>query len=218
MKWLFILLLIGNIAYFGWELDTNAKTMSSDPLPSIPIGAEQLTLLSELEQQPDFLNFAADDSVSNSPAAAASDALAKQMKLDNLDFIQQLSGQRLADDDSDWCRTYGPIADRVRAEKLVDWMQDKDLQAVVRESNSQEKALFWVYLAPTADTKQAQALIDELAEKGVTDYQMIKKGRFKNAVSLGLFSDKDRVNSRLEEITQKGYKRWWYPIERQTSS
>ena len=208
MKWFFILLLIGNIAYFGWELDTKAstKTVTTDPMPSIPIGAEQLTLLSELDQQPDFLKFDSEDSPSSPDPAGPSDALAKQMKLDNLDFIQQLSGQRLTDDGSNWCRTYGPIAERGRAEKLVDWMQDKDLQAVVRESNSQEKALFWVYLAPTADIKQAQALIDELAEKGVTDYQMIKRGRFKNAVSLGLFSNKDRVNSRLEEITEKGYK------------
>ena len=54
MKWLFVILLIINIVYFGWELDRQAKIIIRNATPPITVSAdtEKLVLLSELKKLP----------------------------------------------------------------------------------------------------------------------------------------------------------------------
>ena len=68
-----------------------------------------------------------------------------------------------------------------------------------------QRRFFWVYLEPTTD-EAAQANLDDLRNRGVTDYMLIRRGELKNAISLGLFRSQDSVNRRLAEMSEKGYK------------
>jgi hypothetical protein len=54
MKWLFILLLLANVLYFGWELDRQTKFDFSlkSPTNDLPNQAIALKFLSELAEKP----------------------------------------------------------------------------------------------------------------------------------------------------------------------
>ena len=55
MKWIFILLLLGNVVYLGWEIDRDAQLYRTN-IPSairVPAGTQRLVLLSELERLPE---------------------------------------------------------------------------------------------------------------------------------------------------------------------
>jgi hypothetical protein len=55
MKWLFILLLLGNAVYLGWEMDRDVslKRVNVASAIKIPPGTQKLVLLSELEKLPE---------------------------------------------------------------------------------------------------------------------------------------------------------------------
>ena len=67
------------------------------------------------------------------------------------------------------------------------------------------RQFFWVYLEPTTEAA-ANQYIDDLENRGFTDYLLIRRGNLKNAISLGLFRSQDSVNRRLAELSEKGYK------------
>lgn len=54
MKWLFILLLLANVLYLGWEIDRNARLARNDAAAviRIPPGTPRLQMLSELKAPP----------------------------------------------------------------------------------------------------------------------------------------------------------------------
>ena len=53
--------------------------------------------------------------------------------------------------------------------------------------------------------RQAQQQLQDLQNKGVQDYLLIRRGGLTNAISLGLFSSLEAVNNRLSEMERKGY-------------
>jgi len=55
MKWLFILLLLTNVVYLGWEIDSDARLdrVNTSTAIKVPAGTQQLVLLNELEKLPE---------------------------------------------------------------------------------------------------------------------------------------------------------------------
>ena len=55
MKWVFILLLLGNFIYLGWEIDRDTRLDRTNVLSAIkvPAGTQRLLLLTELEKLPE---------------------------------------------------------------------------------------------------------------------------------------------------------------------
>jgi hypothetical protein len=55
MRWLFILLLIVNVVYLGWEVDrvTKFEIMKTPVAITIPSNSSKLQLISELQNLPD---------------------------------------------------------------------------------------------------------------------------------------------------------------------
>lgn len=217
MKWICILLLLGNIAYLAWDLDKQTQSHASvvhEAPPVIPSTAKELQLLTELDVRPE-----ANPVMENTPdpmaetpeisyaddATKESSPLSQQLQLEQMGIIKQLATSQYAEGPS-FCVTYGPINGQSEANRLSGWLQLKNVQFDKRLSVDEETELFWVYLSSQSDLGTAQQVVDDLKKKGVTDYQLIKSGKFKNAISLGLFSSKDRVNNRLQEINAKGYK------------
>ena len=55
MRWIFILLLVANVIYFGWELDreTGIRHRQTASVLPVPASAQQLKLLEELSDPPE---------------------------------------------------------------------------------------------------------------------------------------------------------------------
>ena len=231
MKWLFILLLLVNVIYLGWEIDRSTRIERSNIISAIkvPAGTQRLALLSELASPPKSRN----QLMSNKDISAESfnsepvlpielnpntekmiDTLLTDTSViemnDGLKLSQSVGESKTANTNSSVsektvCYTYGPIPDANESALLSDWLTSRGIQHKQRQTDEDGKQMFWVYLAPQESRAQAEAALKDLKQKGVKDLHLINSGGLLNAVSLGLFSSQAAVNRRLNEIKAKGY-------------
>lgn len=219
MRWLFIILLLFNIVYFGWEFDRQIKLDAEYTTPSqhIPADSQRLMLLTEhdnpsqllksnvqievVEVQAPQQTFAATAPGANDDGNELPDSasqLVAELPEFNLSALRESSKGML-------CYTFGPVAEELLAVGLSDWFKSRRAWSKIRYIDEKARQLFWVYLAPQESKKVAMKTIQELKNKGISDYRFINKGNLQNAISLGLFSSQAAVNSRLRELAKKGY-------------
>ena len=197
MKWLCLLLLVVNIGYFGWTLDqrTRATLQVHANALKVPRDVPRLRLISELEQPPvrrAAVTSGADDT--DEP-----DLVATMPGISTTLPESLIAPMRLR---TDACFSFGPFAERDRAVRLLDWLDERDTRTGLRREAGNGEQLLWVYLAPGAS---AEATLRELQDSGIRDVRLIEKGNLQNAISLGLFSSQASVNQRLRELQDKGY-------------
>ncbi len=230
MKWFFILLLLANVVYLGWEIDRDArlKRVNVSSAIKVPAGTQKLVLLSELEKLPETrshiklddelsvenynsepmlpieLNPNTEQMMKSLLTATSLSNLSNEMEEDILstDSVAESSTTSLA---KTVCYTYGPIPSLKESELLSNWLSERGILYKQRQTDEQGRQMFWVYLTPRASFEQAQAAMKDLKEKGVKDMRLIREGDLLNAISLGLFSSQAAVNRRLNEIKAKGY-------------
>ena len=185
-----------------------AHQRSAKSIPVVPATAKRLKLISEMQQLPEYRTSNTAPDMAGDVIGSLSDIkLNKQLKmeLDNTELIKGLVVKELGQSENA-CFSYGPITSETSMTALRDWFSSNRIQVTTREEYDQEKVMFWIYLAPGSDTKAATATLQELQDKGIKDYRLIRRGNFRNAISLGLFSTRERVDRRLSELNAKGYK------------
>ena len=207
MKWFFILLLLFNVIYLGWELDREAGIKLSNTVsrPAIPGTAMRLTRISELASPPDVKS--TEDTVEVTGSLQQDEESGRFVAPDEL--VVDMPDVRLADLDvsnSESCFTFGPLAEIRQVQGLADWFHSRAAWTQTRHSDKSGRQLFWIYLAPQDSRESAIAMLEHLKERGIRDYRLINRGSLENAVSLGLYSSQSAVNKRLSELKQKGYK------------
>jgi len=225
MKWLFILLLLLNVIYFGWELDrqTRIEVKNSTAPFIIPNNVKQLVFLRELESPPELrnqpiLNDESDagdiDVNSLTDQSGSNDQLTDDVMIEGkfsgnlVSNLPDISAKRISQDEESaeaLCFSYGPFPANEQAKNLKQWFEQKEILVNQRTDNEQAKQLFWIYLAPQKSRENAIAAIEDLKSKGIKDYRLINSGDLRNAISLGLFSTQAIVNKRLNELKSKGY-------------
>ncbi len=228
MKWLFILLLIGNVTYLGWEIDreTRLQIQRQTGNVRIPGDAERLLLLHELaETPPPKSSGSARGSLPQGPAPGFIDitsgeqtdsttdlvtTMPEPVNVDHdhllLDMVKPFKPRnRLPEGTRVACFTYGPFAQAADVTSLRHWFQQRGQPIRERSDVDQNQQLYWVYLSPPTDKADALATLTELKDQGIKDTRLIRKGSFKNAISLGLFSSQAGVNRRLSELNARGY-------------
>lgn len=220
MKWFFILLLLMNVLYFGWELDrqTRMEVSNRSSLPKMPGQAKRLQFLEELETPPPLRNTEIDspletiseptDLLSTTTTLNEYEAVAEDDIASDLDLLSGDSGLSANKEakGSGACFSFGPIADENQATGLHNWFASHGGTAQTRHTDEQGRQLFWVYLSPQESRQDAMATIRSFQDKGVRDFRLIVKGNLQNAISMGLFSSQATVNKRLSELNKKGYK------------
>ncbi len=228
MKWLFILLLIANAVYLGWEMDRDVQLDRANVSSAVkvPAGTQRLELLSEMDRRPETRSrIKLDTELSvdnfNSEPVLPIDLNPNTEKM--LDVLmsetavtEQVEITEMLDYESDGlltntsakvtvCYTYGPIPNLKESRLLSDWLNDREILYNERQTDEQGRQLFWVYLAAQGSRESAEAAMKDLKLKGITDMRLIREGDLSNAISLGLFSSQAAVNRRLNEIKAKGY-------------
>lgn len=232
MKWLFILLLLANVIYLGWEMDRDTRLHHANISSglNIPVGTQEFVLLNELDKLPkkrsqikldNELSMQNYDSEPVMPIELNPNTEQILSSLLTETTIVQLSDEPVLNDDifaefetdllfnpepeKRVCYTYGPIPSQEESNLFSKWLDDRNIQYEQRQTDEQGKQLFWIYLAPHESHEKAVAAINDLKQKGVKDVRLIREGDLLNAISLGLFSSQAAVNRRLNEIKTKGY-------------
>jgi hypothetical protein len=234
MKWLFIIILLVNVCYFGWELDrqTRIEVRNSVRPFNVPDDVKKLELLGEVIESSDSVTSAStlevdkdvDDTgqgeeeefsdVEDSPLQNISsimdqdNVMIEKKVLDELapglPDISTINNQNI-DDERMLCVSFGPFTEKGQADELSNWLQENKIQTKQRGEEGKQDQYFWIYLSAGESEDEVMAAIEDLKGKGVKDYKLINKGNLQNAISLGLFSTQSAVNNRLNELKSIGY-------------
>ena len=227
MKWFFILLLVANLLYLGWELDrqTSMDLASDSEALVIPPHVKRLVLLKELPSPPpkpsprqettegkviDEKNTAGEEVPQETARSSSADVMIEEKFAQNL--VARMPDIRVSEsadnpaDSGTMCFSYGPFPDLQQISDLRAWFDERQVSVQQRPEKDKENQLFWVYLAPQNSLDGARKAIEDLKHKGIKDYRLIETGNLRNAISLGLFSTQALVNRRLNELQDKGYR------------
>jgi len=185
MRWVFFSLLVINALIF-LEAKGLTNFLSSQVVEDVvstsngKVG-QSLVLLSEVEQQSrkvDTIRLNVErEAESSLPAQALSRSL---------------------------CTLIGSFSSVDKANRFVDILAAKGVDAKVRNLLVSSTVGFWLHLSPLVSRKEVLRRLSELQRQGVDSY-IIPDGDLANGISLGMFSDQKRALSLKSSIEQLGY-------------
>jgi hypothetical protein len=103
------------------------------------------------------------------------------------------------------CYTLGPFNTKKTAELVSKEINNAGLLSNIRAQQTMVTLNFLVYLQAFPSKKEAESAIKKLLENEVKDYNIIKSGPYKNAISLGSFDDLDKARRHAEYIRYMGF-------------
>jgi len=136
---------------------------------------------------------------SSSPVAEASVKTLQAVKKEGKTSLKSTNSNEL-------CFVAGPYPLLSNAQSSAKWFRGKSkVQAEIQAD--EVPMVFWVYLPPYKNQKEANRQAQHLAHLGITDYVLVTTGKLKHAVSLGVYRDQASAQRRVDELHRKGYKR-----------
>ena len=103
------------------------------------------------------------------------------------------------------CVSIGPYLDLAETAEAAARLRERGHLPSQRLADSPLWVGNWVYLAPFQTRAEAVAAVEKLRGQGVADLYVEPSGEDENAVSLGLYSDRERAEALAETIRKYGY-------------
>lgn len=95
---------------------------------------------------------------------------------------------------------------RTDAERARARLETEGLGAKTSQRIAEQPSRFWVYLPPAPGREETNRRIDQLKAAGLADYFLVQDpGRWRNALSLGLFRSEAAAQKFLDEVRTKGF-------------
>lgn len=176
MKLIFIALLVGNIAFLGFELVTGK------PAPR-PHSIQQFGNLQTLAER---------DTKTKGGL--------KEAKKRMPEIVSQVS----SGGSGEQCQLVGPFSELLHAEYLVERLNGLGVPSVVKYIEIADGKNYWVYLKPEMSEKEALRRLYEVQAKSIDSY-IIPSGELANGISFGQFSEIKDANLKAEQIRLQGY-------------
>jgi hypothetical protein len=205
MKWIVGLLLLANLALFGWMRWGGMLTVDADAVTAqAPLNADKIKLL---VMQP--LSASAPVSavsgvpltlspIASAPAAAVSAPATSAPAVSAPVAVAPSAAPKAAS-----CAEWGEFSgdDLARAQKALATLALGD--KLTLRSVEQDHG-YWVYIPPMKKRAQIEKKIAQLKEHGVKDYFVVlEKGRWLNAISLGVFKSNEAAQNFLDSLDTK---------------
>lgn len=174
MRALFLLLLLANLGFFAWARYFGGDGEQRDPRPQ--------------QQQ----------------IAADQVRILSARELGAPEAVKPEAPKPAAEAEPRACVEWGSftVTDTARAEKALEPLA---LGARLAQHRIEETAGWWVYIAPQGNRQSAAKKALELKNIGIEDYFVVlEEGRWRSAISLGVFKSEEAANSRLAMLRAKG--------------
>lgn len=189
MKGLFVSLLLANllfIAFIQWgdALTGDSKNLQIQP----PLNAEKIKLLPSL---------VAPNHIAPSPVVPPN-----SLPAIGVPHMAVQSAVQVADTCMEWGEFSGNILTRATAAMDKLRLGDRLKQRQIEHASG-----YWAYIPPLKSSADADKKITQLKAFGVEEYSVIQEtGKWRNAISLGMFKTDDAAQKFLENIKAKGVK------------
>lgn len=118
---------------------------------------------------------------------------------------QVLSGNSVAGGTGVRCLSLGPFADDASFDAAELKLGALGLSGNKRLAQGQIWVGYWIFLSPEKTRAEAISKVEALRERGVGDIYIEPAGERENAVSLGVFSERNRAQRRYREIRDMGF-------------
>ena len=102
------------------------------------------------------------------------------------------------------CMTVGPFRELSVAGTIASTLRNAGLEPAAREVQAQIWVGHWVHLPPAGSRAAAVEVVEKLRGDGVSDIYIEGAGPMRHAISLGLFSDLSRAETRAGKVRQLG--------------
>lgn len=103
------------------------------------------------------------------------------------------------------CVSIGPFRDLAEAEQAISTLRVAGHTPEQRLTEGEVWVGHWVYLPAFDSRAAARVAMNKLKKRGVADSYIVPSGEERNAVSLGVFAERDRAERRAAEISSLGY-------------
>jgi hypothetical protein len=106
------------------------------------------------------------------------------------------------------CLEWGPFraSELAAAEEAIGKLQIGQ-RLETRQLEVEDDSGFWVYIPPLKSRQEAEQKIAELKSQGVSDYFLVQgDGKWKYAISLGMFRTEEAAKVQLDTLVRKGVK------------
>ncbi len=184
--------LLLNVAFLYWQYTRETVVVSS--LPVVAPGIEQLRLVDEgVESERTF------DSATRQNQAEVPE------EQQDADSPKQDVAEAEPLKPAPPCLVAGPMVKKQLAEQLSGRISKSTGAVVTSRRVEVQTQQYWIYLASVPSLSEAQRLAEGLAGHGLKDYQILASPGKKNAISLGLFNEKESAQRRYEQIRDMGY-------------
>lgn len=203
MKWVILVLVVINAAFFGWQLSRDrqlAVSAPSAPPASAAAPVNRLLLVSEVE--PGVLRQRRVEPAPQLPSAAGAGAATP---------VPGAAGELPAEapamppESGRECYTIGPLDNEDDISALAAWFSAQGSQATLRKDERREVVSNWVFLPPLASREDADARVREMQAANIDDIFVIPRGDMANAISLGLYSQNDTLERRVTQLEERGF-------------
>ena len=196
MRGFFLLLLLTNVAFIGWQYLQSDNTEQIDPYHGISFDKKGLTLLSELpaDKRPALRegSGSAEDETRARPES--------QEKPPNVTTPPVMTRVGTDDELQPVCYKASALNERATADKLIAGLKKLGASSLEQGSEQGQDTNYWVMLPPYNSRDKAAEAAARLSEKKLKDFFIVRSGDYENAISLGVFSTKERAKRRYDQV------------------
>ncbi len=192
MRTLCLLLILANVLYFTWSQMIDVHGSSLDRRGSKPVAAPQRIVLARemIEANPEERSVGQIRDVQPpavEPLGAQPTPATQTAQLDTLS-----------------CTSLGPFADLPQASQAQAALRAAGFQPRQRMEQGEIWAGYWVSVQGLATRDAAEAALKTLTANGIGDVYVMPGSDPPNVLSLGVFSDYQRAQRRLDEVRAIG--------------
>lgn len=187
MKLLFLVVILLNVAFFGWHSVSGGQQKEMVESIYAPPVSEKIRLLSE-ESTASQNDNRASIVASNETLEVALNKAIDNVVNDKANFLcPRIEIERKSDK-----------AEVINALLAIKWNYQE-------KASTGSRARFWLYISAPKSPEAAKQIVSSLSAKSIDSF-VINRGEMKNRISLGLFSSKERAVIAGEQIQKKsGY-------------
>jgi len=199
VRGLFLLLLLTNLAFIAWQYSQrDEESGSADIYRGIATVKEGLALIQELppEQQPRLR----EDAAGRKEQLQESGGEVQPSTVVSEDAVAAITPQVAGSTPGDVCLQMTGIDDLQERERILKVLRQHGATGIAQAEVRITRTNFRVFLPPYPNRAKAAEAAAILDARGVRDYFIVRSGDNENAVSLGVFSTRERAERRSRQI------------------
>jgi len=194
MRWIFYVLVLGNVVVAGLFTFHSDRTLDLEAVPASVVpqeGVADVTLLSELVR-----NVSAEKVGARVP-------MSQPVKPASHVEPSELATAVIGESQSRVCSLIGPFKALLRAEYFVEHLGALSLASEVKALEVSGGESYRVYEAPLPSQKLALRRLHEVQAKKIDSY-LIPKGELRHGISFGMFGDRMNAERRMDALKKQG--------------